>query len=222
MAAPFDAGEERIILEIIDLCRRLNAKGMLAAADGNLSFRVSDERILITPSGVNKAFMKPEDMALVTLDNRILHGNPSSERLIHLEVYKNCPKARAAVHAHPPAAIAWSLARPYMRELPSDCLPEVMLAVGKIPILPYARPSTSEMAQRLAPHLCRHRALILARHGALAWGESLMEAYNGIERIEHSAWILRLAQGFGGLSSLPAEEIAWLSRARGRLGEKIL
>src|SRR5438874_1685392 len=93
--------------QIVEICSRLNAKGMLASGDGNVSFRLSDEEILITPTGVNKGFMKPSEMAVITLKNRIVSGKPSSERLMHLEVYKRAPKARAIVHAHPPVAIAW-------------------------------------------------------------------------------------------------------------------
>ena len=214
--------EAAVVDEIIRVCRRLNDKNMIASADGNVSVRVRDDRIVMTPTGINKAFLKPEDMAVISPDGRVLQGKPSSERLIHLEVYNHCPQAKAVVHAQPPAAVAWSVARPYLKELPSDCLPEVILAVGRIPIVPYARPSTPAMAEKLQPFLCKHRAMILARHGALCWGETLQEAYNGIERVEHAAWILRLAQGFGGLAPVPGEELAALQGLRRKLGERIL
>ncbi len=214
--------EAAVVDEIIQVCRRLNDKNMIASADGNVSVRLSDDLIVMTPTGINKAFLKPEDIAMISPDGRVLKGRPSSERLIHLEVYNSCPQAKAVVHAHPPAAIAWSVARPYLKELPSDCLPEVILAVGRIPIVPYARPSTEAMAQNLRPFLCKHRAMILARHGALCWGETLQEAYNGMERVEHAAWILRLAQGFGGLTPVPGEELAALQGMRRKLGERIL
>jgi L-fuculose-phosphate aldolase len=214
--------ELELAAEIVEAGRRLHDKNMLASADGNISVRLPDDRVLITPTGVNKSFLKPEQLAVVTLDNKILSGNPSSERLMHLEVYKACPQAKAVVHAHPPHAIAWSISRPYLKELPSDCLPEVLLAVGRIPIVPYARPGTLEMGTNLQRHLCKHRVMILARHGGLSWGESLMEAYNGIERLEHSAMILKLAQDMGGLPSLPATELAALQSMRRKLGDRTL
>lgn len=215
-------GEHRVTAEIVEACQRLHAKNMLAAADGNISVRLSDERILITPTGLNKAFMKATDMAVITLDNRILQGKPSSERLMHLEVYRQAPKARCVVHAHPPTAVAWTVTFPQLTELPSECLSEVILAVGRIPIVPYARPSTQSMGDVLKPFLPHHRVMIMARHGALSWGESLNEAYNGMERLEHSAFILQQAHLMGGLTSLPGVEVEALRQMRTRLGERTL
>lgn len=211
--------EAAIQKKIVQFCQILNQKNMLSAADGNLSYRMSDRRILITPTAKNKAFIKPSDIALITLDGKIIKGSPSGERLMHLEVYRQCPQARAIVHAHPPTAIAWSVARPDLKELPAECLSEVILAVGKIPIIPYARPGTQSMGDQLKPHLPHSRVMILARHGALSWGESLEEAYNGMERLEHSAVILKNAVELGGLSVLPTEEVQALRAMRARHGE---
>lgn len=195
---------------------------MLASADGNVSCRLSNDRILITPTGVNKAFMNAREMAVVTLDNQVLSGTPSGERLMHLEVYRRCPNARAIVHAHPPTAIAWTVARPDWSELPANCLSEVILAVGRIPFVPYARPGTAQMGTNLLPYLPQCRVLVLARHGALSWGESLDEAYNGMERLEHSAQILMHAQVLGGLTPLPPAEVQALLEMRAKLGERTL
>ncbi len=212
----------KVAHEILEICQRLHSRNMLAAADGNISYRVSDQQILITPTGLNKAFMKPSDVAVITLDNQILSGKPSSERLMHLEVYRQCPQAKSVVHAHPPAAVAWSVAYPDLKELPSECLSEVILAVGRIPIVQYARPSTQEMGDHLRPFLPDCRVMVLARHGALSWGESLHEAYNGMERLEHSAQILMYACTLGGLTSLPAQELDALRSMRAKLGAKTL
>lgn len=214
--------ERTVALQIVEVAKRLNNKGMLASADGNISYRVRDDRILITPSGLNKAFLTPEDMAVITLDGRVISGTPSGERLMHLEVYKQCDKARCVVHAHPPCSIAWSIANPRMKELPAECLSEVILAVGSIPIIPYARPGTVEMGTYLKPYLPQNRAMILARHGALTWGEDLLEAYNGMERVEHSALILKHAKEIGGLTKLPEPEVRALKGMRKKLGERIL
>ncbi len=195
---------------------------MLAAADGNVSYRISDREILITPSGVAKAFIRAEDIAVIDIENRVLQGKPSGERLMHLEVYKKCPAARAVVHAHPPTAVAWTVAFPEATELPSECLSEVILAAGRIPFVPYARPGTLDMGLNLHPFLPECRALILSRHGALCWGESLDEAYNGMERLEHSAEILMRARMMGELSKLPASEVEALRAMRKQLGEKLL
>ena len=163
-----------------NVCRRLHDRNLLAAADGNVSLRLADGRIAITPSGVNKATIRPEHIAFMSVSGSVLSGHPSSERLMHLAIYGACPDARAVVHAHPPTAIAWTIARPDWTELPGDILPEVVLGVGSIPIVPYARPGTDAVGAALLPSLPRSRALILARHGVVCWGETLAEGYDGI------------------------------------------
>ena len=208
--------------QIVNICERLHRRNMLAAADGNISYRVNDDRILITPSGIAKAFMSPEQMAVINLKGEILSGKPSTERLMHLEIYRNIPRARAIVHAHPPTAIAWSIAQPNLEKLPSACLSEVILAAGDIPFVPYARPGTQDMGNVLRPYLPQHQAMILRNHGALAWGEDLEEAYRGMERIEHSAQILAQAKALGGLHDLPGDEVTYLYELRKKIGEVLL
>jgi len=207
---------------IVRFCELLHEKDMLASADGNVSYRINDSQILITPTGVPKAFITEDDIAVIDIKNNILGGRPSGERLMHLEVYKHCPEAKAVVHAHPPTAIAWSVAFPEYVELPSECLSEVILAAGKIPIVPYARPGTLDMGTRLVPYLPECRAMILSRHGALCWGETLQEAYCGMERVEHSAKILMRAQAMGRITNLPAAEVKELRAMRAKMGNKLL
>lgn len=213
---------EKECLHILEICKRLHSRNMLSAADGNISLRVESNLILFTPSGIAKAFMKPSDMAAVTLSNEIIFGNPSSERLMHLEVFRQCPEAKTVVHAHPTTAIAWSIAKPHLKKLPSDCLSEVILATGDIPFVDYARPGTQAMGDVLKPYLPQHRAMILKRHGALTWGLDLEEAYRGMERIENSAQILAQAQALGGLNPLPPEEVSYLYELRKKIGDILL
>jgi L-fuculose-phosphate aldolase len=204
------------------VCRRLHARNLLAAADGNVSALLEEGRIAITPSGVAKAGLEPNDLAFMAMDGTVLSGRPSSERLMHLAVYRACPEARAVVHAHPPTAIAWTLAFPDQDRLPADALPELILAAGSIPIVPYARPGTAAMGENLLPFLPEHRLLLLSRHGALAWGETLEEAYNGLERLEHACQILKAAFELGGAKPLPGPELEALREARRRAGGRLL
>lgn len=213
---------EKIKTAICEVCRRLNAKNYLASADGNVSYRVSDEMIFVTPSGVNKFDLRNEQIATIALDGRVLSGRPSSEREMHLAVYRQVPRARAVVHAHPPTAIAWTIARPDLRELPSDCMSELILAAGRIPIATYARPGTQAMGEVLRDLVVRHRLIILARHGALSWGEDMQEAYNGMERLEHAAVILKAAHELGGLTKLSEDELTALHALRTQLGDRTL
>ncbi len=214
--------EREILDALCASCRRLHGRNLLAAGDGNLSYRFSDHRIAMTPSGVSKTGLRPQDLLWLRLDGTVHGGRPSSERQMHLEIYRAVPEAKAVVHAHPPTAIAWSVARPELQHLPDESLPEVILAAGRIPIVPYTRPGTAEMGTALLPFLPQYRLLLLARHGAVCWGESVEEATNGIERLEHVCQILKSALELGGLSALPAAEIAELRRLREKLGPKVL
>jgi L-fuculose-phosphate aldolase len=207
---------------ILDAGRRLYARNMLAAADGNISFRRDNSDILITPSGRSKAHIAGHEIARINLDGQVLEGRPSGERDMHLAIYRLCPLAKAVVHAHPPHAVGWSLARPHLTELPNESLSEIILGAGSIPIVPYARPTTEAMGNQLAKYLPKSRALILSRHGAVCWGESLDEALNGMERLEHSAQMLWIAETLGGAKALPADEVQALKAMRAQFGERLL
>ncbi|OFZ11416.1 MAG: hypothetical protein A2Z20_04880 [Bdellovibrionales bacterium RBG_16_40_8] len=209
-------------INIIEVCKQLHQKNMLAAGDGNVSVKISDDEIIITPTGKAKAYIAPNDFAKVKLDGTIVYGNPSSELAMHLKIYRSCEQAKAVVHAHPTHTIAWSLARPFDIELPCEVLPEVLLSLGRVPIIPYARPSSDELAHALDQHLQFNKVFILQRHGALSWGESLDEGYFGIERIEHSCQILYLAYQMGQPIQLDKSEIGALKDMRRSIGLKTL
>jgi L-fuculose-phosphate aldolase len=218
-AAVIPAGLDR---EIVRICRRLAARGWVAACDGNVSARLDGDRLLITPSGRYKTQLRAHELAEMTLDGHVLRGEPSSEVALHLAVYRRCPNARVVVHAHPPIATAWTIARPDLDELPVGCVAEVILGAGRIPFADYARPGTPAVARAVEHLLPDHRVLVLRRHGALAWGESGEEAFAGIDRLEHSAHMLMAAWSIGALTQLPEEEIEELRRMRRRRGPRLL
>jgi len=202
-----------IFKKIIFVATQLYQKNYLAACDGNISVKVEENLFAITPAGHAKAFLTPADICLMDGAGNALQGVPSTEKIMHLEVYRSCPQAQAVIHAHPPHAIAWSIARPELKELPAKVLSEVILGVGGIPFVPYARPGSAAMGEVLRPFLKEFRTMILSHHGALSWGEDLAEALNGMERIEHSATILKLANDLGKISDLPAPEIDYFKKA---------
>ena len=208
---------------ICSICRLLWQRNMLAGADGNVSCRTLTGNFRITPSGRSKRNLDPDDIVEMDAKGNSLSKNlnPSGEKLMHLKIYQKCHKARSVIHAHPPHAIAWSLIRPKLRYLPTDSLSEVILACGKIPIAEFATPGSVEMGEALEELIPKHRVLILSHHGALSWGESLEEAYRGMERVEHVAKILYLAHQLGEVSTLPEEELKKLHKIREGMGETV-
>lgn len=223
-----------LITQMLQAAQRLYNRNMLAGADGNISFKISENEILITPSRVSKAFMCPnghdglngpcgqvcKDFPVMTIDGQILKGKPSSEYRMHLAVYQQCPKAVTVVHAHPVHAVAWSVACPNLKELPKDILAELIVNVGAVPIVPFTLPGTQGMGDVLKPYLPQNRVMILARHGALSWGEDLDEAMNGMERVEHTAEILYKAKQLGNLGQFEDGVVGQLEEIRKRMGER--
>ena len=192
--------------QIIEVCKKLYKKNFLAACDGNVSVKEEDNLIKITPSGVPKYSLKEEQICSIDKEGRNLKGKSSSEKLMHLTIYKQKNRAKAVVHAHPPCSVALSLARPAWQELPL-VLPEIVIALGRVPFVEYAQPGTKEMGQSLIPYLKESTSFILSHHGAVTFGESLEEAYMRMEWLEHSCKIILMAESIGGVNPLPKKEL---------------
>lgn len=202
--------------KIISAIRVLWQKGHLAAGDGNFSFKDSDGCIWITPSGCRKCDLSTSDFVKLKSSNKA-----SSESKMHEKVYELSSEAKVVFHAHPSTAIAYSISNDE-EHLPEDVVSELVLSAGRIPVVPYARPGSIEMGENLEPFILRSRILILKHHGALTWGESVDEALNGMERLEHSCEIFMKAKMMGGFKKLPDGELEWLRNKRKELGNNIL
>ncbi|MGI9548965.1 MAG: class II aldolase/adducin family protein [Bdellovibrionales bacterium] len=191
--------------KIIEICTRLYEKNFLVAQDGNVSVKEKD-CIKITPSGVDKSSLKPHEICSIDFEGHPLKGKASSEKEMHLAIYKNQKKAGAVVHSHPPAAIALSLARPRWKKLPLS-LPETVISLGEVPFIKYVQPGLKEMGESLIPYLEKSTAFILSHHGAVTWGENLEEAYQRMTTLEHSCKIIWMAESIGRARSLPKKEL---------------
>jgi L-fuculose-phosphate aldolase len=205
---------ERQRRDVVKCCQWLHQKGYLAAYDGNVSVRLDAGRVLVTPSGVHKGFLEPGDLLEVDLEGRKLSGDgaPTGELAMHLEAYRQRPDARAVVHAHPPVSIALSLSRKRL----NGFLPEVTLSVGRLEVVPYARPLTDELARAVGRALSRSDAVILERHGTVAVGKDVPEAYAFTERLEHAAYVLWLAHALGNPKPLDESELRALETIHAR------
>ncbi len=204
---------------IVEVGRRLWARGFVASNDGNISVRIGPDRLLVTPASVSKGFMTAEMMVVTDLQGRLISGapgrKPSSEILMHLEAYRLRPDVGAVVHAHPPLATGFAVAG---IALDRAVLAEVVTTLGSIPIAEYGTPSTRELADSVAPYLRAHDGLLLANHGALALGADLFGAYYKMETIEHFARISLVARLLGREHVLSREEVTRLQNLRGTYG----
>jgi L-fuculose-phosphate aldolase len=197
--------------DIVEIGKRVYNRGFVAANDGNLSIKISENRLLITPAGVSKGFLSPEDIILCDMSGKKVEGSsePSSEILLHLQVYRQRSDVWGVVHAHPPYATSFAVAGVPLTEC---ILPEVVISIGRIPLAPYATPSTAGLAQSVVPMLPRHNAMLLANHGTLTIGSDIYQAYYLLERVEHLAKISLFARQLGGAHPLTQKDLADLAR----------
>ena len=211
--------ESTLRADIVEVGRRMYARGYTASNDGNISVRLGSDRLLMTPKSVCKGFMTPDMMCITDLDGRKLQGDrdPSSEMLMHLEVYRQRPDVQAVVHAHPPTATGFAVAG-----IPLDraVLAEVLTTLGSIPIADYATPSTSELPAAVRRYIKAHDGMLLANHGALTVGTDLYGAYYKMETIQHFAKISLVARMLGRENLLSREEVMRLQDLRGTYGIK--
>lgn len=199
--------------EIVRVTRIVAEGGLARASDGNISVRLAADRFLVTPSGFYKMSLTPEDLLIIDWERRVVEGReglrPSSEIGLHLEVYRRRPDVGAVLHAHPPYATAITIAG---LPFPVDVIPELLLAVGDVPIAPYATPGTPELAASITELIRDHDALLLSHHGSLNVGRTLEEALIGLERVEHTARTFFLARALGAVEPLPPGEVERLRR----------
>lgn len=209
--------EERLRADIVEIGRRVYDRGFVASNDGNISVRLDDDRLLMTPTGVSKGFMTPDMLVTTDLAGRKLTGDreASSEILMHLAVYELRPDIKAVVHAHPPTATGFAVAG-----IPLDraVLAEVVTTLGSIPIADYGTPSTTELADAVRHYISAHDGLLLANHGALTVAQELFPAYYKMETVEHFARISLVARQLGGERVLSREEVDRLQALRDRYG----
>lgn len=195
----------------------MDAKGWIAANDGNLSVRLDSGRVLCTPAGVSKGRMRSEDLVIVDMAGKKIEGarECSSEIAMHLAVYQMRPDVQAVVHAHPPVATGHAAAG---RALNLAVLPEMIVMLGCVPLADYGLPGTPELLRPMLPLIPEHDAILMANHGAVAFGKDLQEAFFRLETVEHGARISLVAELLGGAKVLPRVEVDKLIEARGRYG----
>ncbi len=213
--------EYEIKKQICDIGKRIYDRGMVAANDGNISVKISDNEFLCTPTGVSKGFMTPEYICKVDADGNVIQANkgfkPSSEIKMHMRVYKERPDVQAVVHAHPIYATSFAIAG---IPLTQPIMPEAVIALGCVPIAEYGTPSTHEIPDAVSKYLQYYDAVLLENHGALAYSDSLLAAYHKMESLEFYAELLFLSKQLGGPQELSKERVEKLYEIRRQFGMK--
>ena len=207
-----DMDEKTAKRDLIKICQLMYERSYVVSSDGNVSVLLEDGRMLATPTMTCKGRMTEDLLAITDLEGRSLNGNrASSELAMHVLIYRERPEVRAVCHAHPPHGTAFAVAG-----LPIDqpILSEVILTLGCVPLAEYGTPSTDELTNAMRPLVKHHNALLMANHGAVAYGSDLWQAFDRLETLEHTAKIAILSRALGGSRNLPPDAIEKLINVR--------
>ena len=215
------ASEYEIKKQICEIGKRIYNQGMVASNDGNISVKLNDNEFLCTPTGVSKGFMTPEYICKVDRDGKVIQANgnfkPSSEIKMHMRVYKERPDVNSVVHAHPLYATGFAIAG---IPLTQPIMPEAVISLGCVPIAEYGTPSTEEIPDAVSKYLQHFDAVLLENHGALAYSDSLLNAYHKMESVEFYAKLLYISKQLGGPKELSEAQVQRLYEIRRQFGMK--
>jgi len=209
--------EARLRNAICEIGKLAYQKGFIVGADGNLSARMGDGTILITPAGAMKGFLSPQHLAHIDVAGKVLDNGPkcSTEVGIHLVAYRERPEMRAVLHCHPPHAVALTIAGIDMQ---TPIIPEIIVTIGGIPTAPYGTPGTDELPESIRQIVKCSDTLVMQNHGSVTLGMNLLDAFKKLDMLEHTAKILWLAHSVGKVNPLPPETMRKLLGTRQALG----
>jgi L-fuculose-phosphate aldolase len=209
---------EAIKQEIVEVGRKLWMRQYVDGNGGNISYRLTDEAVICTPTLVSKADLRPQDLCLVDLEgNQLAGGRPrTSEILLHLEIYKSVPEAKGVVHCHPAHATAYAITG---RVPPTCVIPEFEVFVGKVALSPYETPGTKKFAETVVPYVKTHNTVLLANHGIVCWADTVTHAEWFVEVVDTYCWTLMLAQQVGApVSHITVDKAGDLIAIKQKLG----
>jgi L-fuculose-phosphate aldolase len=209
---------ERIKAEIVATGRKLWQRMYVDGNGGNISYRLNEQTVICTPTLVSKADLTPEDLCLVDMSgNQLAGGRPrTSEVLMHLEIYKAVPEAKAAVHCHPPHATAYAITG---RVPPTCIIPEFEVFVGKVALTQYETPGTQKFAETVIPWVKNHNTVLLGNHGIVCWADTVTHAEWYAEVLDTYCWTLMLAAQIGApITTIPARKATDLLAIKQKLG----
>ena len=209
--------EWKIKEQMCDIGRRIWLKGFCAGNEGNHSYRIGENRILCTPTGISKGNLKPDDICMVDMEGKQCGGSRSrtSEILMHLAIYKARPDVKAVVHSHPPHATAFAVAGV---ELPTCIHPEAEVFLGAVKTAKYVTPGDKRLGESLLPYVKDSNTILLQNHGTVTFDKDLEGAYYKLEIVDAYARILLLAKQIGSIRPLDAGEMKELLELKQRFG----
>lgn len=193
---------------LAECCHLLYDRHLTVSAGGNMSVRLGEDEILITPSGVNKGLICGDDLVKMDMDGNVISGGkPSIEHKFHIGIYKENPETNAVIHCHPLYCLALAVKG---EDIKSCLTPEGVLLLDQVPTVRYETPGSQELVDAVMEY-ADAPAMLMAKHGAITQGRTLEEAFNRMEELEFQAHLQILA---GDAAELPVEEVVKLRGMR--------
>ncbi len=180
-------------------------KNMTPGISGNMSVRI-DDKILITTSGSANAYLEDDELVLIDFDGNLIEGTkkPSSEKMLHVEYYKQRPDIKCILHMHSPYLSTFAACQ---KALDSPIMPENIFYFGKIPLAEYGLPSSSDLVEKTAKYFKDFNVILMANHGMISAGKTIKEAYLNLELAESYAQVILQTEILGGASHLTEKEV---------------
>jgi L-fuculose-phosphate aldolase len=203
--------------QFCDIGRRIWQRGFCAGNEGNHSFRLSEDRILCTPTGISKGNLKPSDLCVVDMTGKQISGTRkrTSEILMHLAIYKIRDDVKAVIHSHPPHATAFAVAGV---DLPTCIHPEAEVFLGPVHTAKYVTPGDTRLGESIAPFVKDSNTVLMGNHGVVCYGHDLENAYYKLEIVDAYSRILILAKQVGSIKTLSMPEMKELVALKARFG----
>ncbi len=210
--------ETYLRLQIVEAGKRLQQRFFVASNDGNISAKLDDNTILITPTGVNKGEVTPDQIIKVDREGNIIEGHMkvTSEIKMHLAVYNMRADVKAIVHAHPPASTAFSVSKEKLDD--PVILPEAVFSLGKIGYCEYGTHSTDEVPKAVEKEIPYSNVLLLSNHGALTVGTDVMQAYYRMENLEMVSKVTIYSKILGNIKTLNELQVEKLNKVKEEKG----
>lgn len=189
--------EQEQKIEMVNLARSLFERGYTVGGAGNLSVRLDENRILVTPTGSSLGRLQADRLSVLDMEGNLLEGDkPSKESVFHLAIYRTNPNCKAIVHLHSTYLTALScLENLDTGNAIKAFTPYYVMRVGKLPVVPYYRPGDSNIARELGERALDSKAFLLANHGVVVTGSDLVDAVDNTEELEETAKLHFILQG---------------------------
>ncbi len=202
--APVSAGTDplEIKLGLIETSRALIRKGLTVGTAGNLSARLPDGTIVLTPSSLDYDLMTVDDLVVTDLDGNVVEGHrkPTTEKTLHLECFKLYPHVGAVIHCHPLYATMFAVTQ---QPIPAVIEEFIIYVGGDVPCAPYRTTGSDDLGRVAAESLDGKFATLMANHGLLVAGANPDKALHVAELVERTAQVMWGAMQIGTIVPLP-------------------